>query len=113
VTETETTAENAARRGHDGHESDFQGALLAMAGHDLRQPLQVISSTFGWLARHFTHPSELTCIRRGEAAIATLTEQLDHLIDALRLHERAAMIAPEPVALGPPAEVRIWRGKGI
>ena len=31
---------------------DFSATLLAMAGHDLRQPLQVITSAHDILARH-------------------------------------------------------------
>ena len=32
---------------------DFHAVLLAMAGHDLRQHLQIILSSYGWLsARH-------------------------------------------------------------
>jgi hypothetical protein len=29
---------------------DFHGLVLAMAGHDLRQDLQIILTTYGWLS---------------------------------------------------------------
>jgi len=31
--------------------NEFHVALLAMAGHDLRQPLQVVISSYDWLSR--------------------------------------------------------------
>jgi len=83
------------------HASDFPAVLLAMAGHDLRQPLQIISAAFGWLGRRLESDSEREYVRRGEAAIAQLTDQLDHLVDALRLHEHAAAIALAPLRLEP------------
>jgi two-component system, OmpR family, phosphate regulon sensor histidine kinase PhoR len=82
-------------------ESEFQATLLAIAGHDLRQPLQVISNTYSWLARHRARSSALRYIRRGELAVARLSEQLDHLLDAFALHEHAAAIELKPLALGP------------
>ena len=33
--------------------SDFHAVLLGMAAHDLRQPLQVIQSTYEWLSGRF------------------------------------------------------------
>src|SRR5687768_6994189 len=38
--------------------SDFQAALLGMAGHDLRQPLQIIQSAYEWLGSRVAHTSE-------------------------------------------------------
>jgi two-component system, OmpR family, phosphate regulon sensor histidine kinase PhoR len=78
-------------------ESDFHATLLAMAGHDLRQPLQVILGTYSWLARRRTADRELEYIQRGMKAAVRLAEHLDHLIDALRQHEPAAGIALKPV----------------
>lgn len=46
--------------------SDFQAALLGMAGHDLRQPLQVIQSAYGWLGSRIDTASELARLERGE-----------------------------------------------
>jgi signal transduction histidine kinase len=79
--------------------SEFHAVLLAMAGHDLRQPLQIIMGTYSWLSRRLDTSSEREYLRRGELAIAQLTEQLDHLVDALRMHQRAASIQLVPVQL--------------
>ena len=43
--------DNAMNRDADQANSDFAATLLAMAGHDLRQPLQVITSAHDVLAR--------------------------------------------------------------
>ena len=83
------------------HANDFHGVLLAMAGHDLRQPLQSIMSSYDWLARRLHNSSEQEYLHRGRFAIARLSDQLDLLIGALRLHEHSANIKTEPVALAP------------
>jgi two-component system, OmpR family, phosphate regulon sensor histidine kinase PhoR len=84
--------------------SDFQAALLGMAGHDLRQPLQVIQSTYEWLGAR-VEASEKARLERGERAIARLTEQLDRLVGALRLYEHTKSIEVVPVPLAP----LLWR----
>jgi len=81
--------------------SDFPAVLLAMAGHDLRQPLQVLAASFGWLGRRLSSDSEREYVRRGQLAVAQMTEQLDHLVDALRLHEHSTRIDLAPVRLEP------------
>jgi signal transduction histidine kinase len=81
--------------------SDFQAALLGMAGHDLRQPLQVIQSAYEWLGAHVAHTSEKVRLARGERAIARLTEQLDRLVSALHLYEQTRSMEITPVPLGP------------
>jgi FixJ family two-component response regulator len=79
---------------------DFQAALLAMAGHDLRQPLQVLHSTYEWLGTHIG-ACERARLQRGERAIARITEQLDRLLGALRLYEYTRRIELAPVAIEP------------
>lgn len=79
---------------------DFQAALLAMAGHDLRQPLQVIQSAYEWLGTRVA-TSEKARLKRGERAIARLTDQLDRLVGALRLYEHTRSIEVVPVPLAP------------
>lgn len=81
--------------------SDFQAALLAMAGHDLRQPLQVIQSAYEWLGDRVADNSEKAQLERGERAIGRLAEQLDRLIGALRLYEHSDTIELSHVPLGP------------
>src|SRR5580692_6603361 len=65
--------------------SDFESLLLAIAGHDLRQPLQIIQSAHELLGCGVRTKSELRLLERGQIAINRLTEQLDQLIAALRL----------------------------
>jgi two-component system, OmpR family, phosphate regulon sensor histidine kinase PhoR len=84
--------------------SDFQAALLGMAGHDLRQPLQVIQSAYEWLGARVA-VSEKARVERGERAIARLTEQLDRLVGALRLYEHTRSIEVVSVPLAP----LLWR----
>jgi signal transduction histidine kinase len=81
--------------------SEFNAVLLAMAGHDLRQPLQTILDSFSLLERGCLADREREYIKRGELAIHRLSEQLDRLVDALRLHQRGTSIALSPVELSP------------
>jgi two-component system phosphate regulon sensor histidine kinase PhoR len=81
--------------------SDFQAALLGMAGHDLRQPLQIIQSAYEWLGSRVAHTSEKARLERGERAIARLTEQLDRLVGALRLYEHTQGMELSAVPLAP------------
>jgi K+-sensing histidine kinase KdpD len=53
-------------RGQREHElqlaNDFHGVLLAMAGHDLRQPLQTIMTAYEWLGQRLdSSPSKNIC----------------------------------------------------
>jgi signal transduction histidine kinase len=80
--------------------SEFNAVLLAMAAHDLRQPMQLILGAFSRLGGECPTGREHEYIRLGELAIRRLTEQLDHLVDALRMHERRT-IALAPVVLAP------------
>ena len=86
---------------HSQRTTEFQSALLGMAGHDLRQPLQVIQSTYDWFELGAGTPSEKALLKRGERALARITEQLDRLIGALRLHEHMREIEVSRVALFP------------
>jgi len=81
--------------------SDFQAALLGMAGHDLRQPLQIIQSAYEWLSDRVAGTPEKARLKRGERAIARLTEQLDQLVNALRLYEHTQRMEITAVALAP------------
>jgi two-component system, OmpR family, phosphate regulon sensor histidine kinase PhoR len=80
---------------------EFNAVLLAMAGHDLRQPLQVVLSAFSLLARYHPEGRGREFIEHGELAVARLTGQLDRLIEALRLNEQSRGIEQAPVALQP------------
>ncbi len=80
---------------------DFHAVLLAMAGHDLRQHLQVILGTYGWLSGRVTGAPEHEQIERGQRAVAQMAEHLGQLISALRLHQETGRIEWVPVRLGP------------
>jgi two-component system, OmpR family, phosphate regulon sensor histidine kinase PhoR len=101
--ETEQTVSNGEGQRTRGPKqaNEFQSVLLAMAGHDLRQPLQAIMSSYEWLARRLATSSEQEYLRRGRVAITRLSEQLDLLVEALRLHELSAKIRLSPVLLAP------------
>jgi two-component system phosphate regulon sensor histidine kinase PhoR len=81
--------------------SDFEALLLAIAGHDLRQPLQVIQSTHELLGIGVRTKSERRHLASGQVAINRLTEQLDQLIGALRLREHTNEMKLSPISLEP------------
>jgi two-component system phosphate regulon sensor histidine kinase PhoR len=80
--------------------SEFESTLLAIAGHDLRQPLQVIQGTHELLGLGARTESELRLLRRGQSAIDQLKNQLDQLLAALRLHEHPEEVQLTPVPVG-------------
>src|SRR5260221_6818625 len=71
--------------------SDYESVLRAIAGHDLRQPLQTIQSTHELLGLGVRTKSELRLLRSGQRAIDRLTAQLDQLLAALRLRDPEGM----------------------
>lgn len=81
--------------------SDFQAALLGMAGHDLRGPLQVIRGTYELLGTRVRTQPEQAWLERGERAISGLTEQLDRLVGALRLYECSKTMEISTIGLAP------------
>jgi two-component system, OmpR family, phosphate regulon sensor histidine kinase PhoR len=80
---------------------DFCATLLAMASHDLRQPLQVIVGAHDVLARILHGSAAQAQLARVEDATRQLADKLDQLVEALRLHEFSAGDHREPVPLGP------------
>ena len=66
--------------------SEFQSTLLAIAGRDLRHPLQVIQCAHEFLGRGVRTTSELRQLRSGQSAIDQFRDQLDELVAALQLH---------------------------
>jgi two-component system phosphate regulon sensor histidine kinase PhoR len=82
----------ATARPHAG--SDFESVLLAIAGHDLRQPLQVVQSAHELLSRGLRTNSELRHLRSGQNAIDRLKEQLAELLTALRIREHTKALKP-------------------
>jgi len=84
--------------------SDFSATLLAMAGHDLRQPLQVIVGAHDLLARLPHGGAAQAQLARAEGATRQLADKLDQLVEALRLREFADSDQQESVPLGPVLE---------
>jgi signal transduction histidine kinase len=81
--------------------SEFESVLLAIAGHDLRQPLQVIQNAHDFLGRGVRTASEL-CLRRFvQSAIDRLRNQLDEFVAALQFRGHAKGVKLTPVRIGP------------
>jgi two-component system, OmpR family, phosphate regulon sensor histidine kinase PhoR len=97
-------AESELRRQHLLRAVDFYATVLAMACHDLRQPLQVVVGAHELLARRLAGRTEREHLERGGQATAQLAEKLDQLVDALQLVQRTSRIEPEPVPLEPVLE---------
>jgi hypothetical protein len=70
-----------------------------MAGHDLRQNLQIILHTYGRLASCATSGPERECIARGQRAVMQMAEQLHQLVTASQIHQKTSQIALAPVRL--------------
>ena len=77
--------------------SNFEAVLLAIAGHDLRQPLQVIQSAHDLLGLGVRTSSELRYLRSGQNAIDRLKEQLEQILTALRVRECSRRLELRPV----------------
>src|SRR5580704_18740819 len=91
----------AVSRGADQAAGDFSAILLAMAGHDLRQPLQVITSAHDVLAQTVDGEEQREELARAADATAQLANMLDQLVEALQLREQSGDDLYRPVALRP------------
>ncbi|OSI67333.1 hypothetical protein BSZ21_17125 [Bradyrhizobium canariense] len=80
---------------------EFQTTIVGMMGHDLRQSLQVIESTYSLLRSRLEQVPQQAWLDRGERAVKKLTEQLNCLVDAFYLAERTNALAVSSVGLGP------------
>ena len=80
--------------------TEFEAVLLAIAGHDLRQPLQVIQSVHELLGVGVRTSSELRLLQSGQNAIDRLKEQLALLTSALRIQEHTKSLKLVPVCVG-------------
>jgi two-component system phosphate regulon sensor histidine kinase PhoR len=92
---------NLGSRETDQADSDFSATLLAMAGHDLRQPLQVITSAHDVLAPTLASEEQYEELRRAENATKQLAGMLGQLVEALQLRERSGDDLYLPVPLRP------------
>jgi two-component system, OmpR family, phosphate regulon sensor histidine kinase PhoR len=80
---------------------EFQTTIVGMLGHDLRQSLQVIQGTYALLRSRLEQMPQQAWLDRGERAVTKLTEQLNCLVDAFYLAERANALEVSTVGLGP------------
>src|SRR5207253_1864022 len=78
--------------------------LLAMAGHDLRQPLQLIVNVHDVLAQTLETDEQREELTRAREATAQLTSMLAQLVEALQLRDRSGDDLQLPVPLRPVLE---------
>ncbi len=96
---------NALMKTLQGHEEQlsqanrFKGLIMAIAGHDLRQPLQILMIAVSRLRRRAHDEDENRYLQAAYEAIERLTNQLDALVTATELDER--LREHEPVAIDP------------
>jgi two-component system phosphate regulon sensor histidine kinase PhoR len=95
---------SAASHEADQADSDFSATLLAMAGHDLRQPLQLITSAHDVLAQTLASEEQREELIRAEDATAQLAGMLGQLVEALQLRKRSGDDLHLPVPLRPVLE---------
>jgi signal transduction histidine kinase len=81
--------------------SDFLATLLAMAGHDLRQPLQTITSAHNVLGQIVHGDEQREELSQAADATKRLAGMLGQLVEALELHERSADRLRVPLRLRP------------
>jgi signal transduction histidine kinase len=93
--------EGAVSEDADPAVGDFSATLLAMAGHDLRQPLQIITSAHDVLALTLDSEEQREELTRAADATAELASMLGQLVEALQLRERSDEDLHVPVRLRP------------
>jgi signal transduction histidine kinase len=81
--------------------SDFLATLLAMASHDLRQPLQLIVSAHDVLTTMRLDNTQREQVAQAAIATKQLTGMLGQLVEAVQLHERSHDGLGVPVPLQP------------
>ena len=89
-------------------DSDFSATLLAMAGHDLRQPLQVITSAHDVLALTLGSEEQREELTRAADATAQLAGMLGQLVEALQLRERSATTSVSRSRCAPFSRTSRW-----
>jgi hypothetical protein len=73
---------------------DFHALLLAMAGHDLRQNLQIILSTYGWLsAFHRLEVTQSDGLGLGLFVVSRAVELLQHQLEVRSIVGRGSCSA--------------------
>jgi two-component system, OmpR family, phosphate regulon sensor histidine kinase PhoR len=82
-------------------EGDFAATLLAMAGHDLRRPLQVIANAHHALAAMLRGKAEREELAHAAEGVEQLACMLSQLLEVLQLRERPREQLNVPILLGP------------
>jgi two-component system, OmpR family, phosphate regulon sensor histidine kinase PhoR len=82
-------------------EGDFAATLLAMAGHDLRRPLQAIADAHHALATTLRAKAEREELARAAEAVEQLACMLSQLLEVLQLRERPREKLNVPISLMP------------
>ncbi len=96
---------NALMKSLHAHEEElsqanqFKGLILAIAGHDLRQPLQILMAVSRLRQRARDREEENRYLEAADEAAERLRDQLDALVTATRLDEGPR--EHKPVAIGP------------
>jgi two-component system phosphate regulon sensor histidine kinase PhoR len=93
--------DSAVIREADRADTDFSATLLAMAGHDLRQPLKLITSAHDVLAPMLVSEEQREELTRAGDATTQLATMLGQLVEALQLRERSGDDLHLPVPLRP------------
>jgi signal transduction histidine kinase len=79
--------------------NEYKSRMLAIAGHDLRQPLQIIALSHDVVSRGLTDEKLRKHLARGDQAIDRLARQLDLITTAGRLEAKALKPLIEPVPI--------------
>src|SRR5437764_2559198 len=90
---------SAVNRDAGQAEANFLATLLAMAGHDLRQPLQVITSAHDVLAQTLDSREQREELTHARNATAQLAGMLGELVEVLELRELSGEDLHVPVPL--------------
>jgi signal transduction histidine kinase len=77
--------------------SNFESVLLAIIGHDLRQPLQAVQSAHELLENGLRTSAELRYLRSGQNALDRIKGHLAQLLTAATMRERSAEMKLGPV----------------
>jgi two-component system phosphate regulon sensor histidine kinase PhoR len=91
--------------------SEFQSVLLAIAGHDPRQPLQVIQGAHEFLGRGVRTTPERRQLRSGQSVIDRSRDQLNELVAVIqfRAHPKGVKLTPVRGGLGRAFAVALGR----
>jgi signal transduction histidine kinase len=75
----------------------YRSRLMAVMGHDLKQPVNVINMCLTLLAPQLTSQEDAETLAHAKTAITTLSGELDMLARASRLDQESVRIAKVPV----------------